>query len=267
MMMEALDPLLIQTVAVERRVVETAESWTLPDSVVAVPGVFNKLLRPWDEWLKTARMFEGVPIIYAHPDAPVLLPKDLKNVGGRVTNVRVDEKGKRILADYVLWRKAVPGWDVSQAALKANLEVVTRMRADKPIENSVGYLYRVQDSKGTLEGKEYTQVARDLVPNHLALLGVAGDHTPAACPWPTCGPGAAQTKVAAESETPPPAPAPVVPPAAPAPAPPPAPPQLVPPADQQGFEAYVAMRQACACPDSAADYQRMKTWSKRNRHA
>lgn len=180
-------------VASEKRVVqEDKDWWVIPDTVLTREGVMNHGLKPWDELVKTARMWENIPIVYPHPEG-LVGPNDLPMVGGFVRNVRLDTQGRRILGDAHLARHSLPDFEVSAAALRLNEETVRRFKAGDAIDNSVGFQYHREPQKGKHGEREYDHVQRNLKPDHLAILGAGKNREKGACGWGYgCGLGRGQ---------------------------------------------------------------------------
>lgn len=183
----------VEAVAEKRVVEETPDYWIIPDSVLTRAGVRNHALRPWDEWEKTARLWEGVPIVYPHPQGDVVTSGDLASVGGFVRNLRLDDAKQRLVVDYWLAKHSTAGFQVSPQAAAHNRETVDRFLRGERIDSSPGYLARREPRPGVLDGQSFDHVKRDIRPDHLAILGVGGNRDVGACSWVHgCGPGRAQ---------------------------------------------------------------------------
>lgn len=180
-------------VASDKRVVqEDKDWWVIPDTVLTREGVMNHGLKPWDELVKTARMWENIPIVYPHPEG-LVGPHDLSMVGGFVRNVRLDAQGRRILGDAHLARHSLPDFEVSAAALRLNEETVRRFKAGDAVDNSVGFQYHREPRNGKHGEREYDHVQRNLKPDHLAILGAGKNREKGACGWGYgCGLGRGQ---------------------------------------------------------------------------
>lgn len=175
---------------------ETPDAWIIKDAIVAVPGVFNSKLRDDRELARTALLWTGAPLIHMHPpvDRLIVHGEDLKMVGGRLEDTRYSPEARggkgALVGTWRLYRKAVDGLQLSPVAAELNAATVQRLRDGKPVSNSILYLHESVRESGSFEGKSYNVRAVNLVPNHLAIYGAAGDHKETACPWNVCGPGA-----------------------------------------------------------------------------
>lgn len=184
----------VDLAAEARRVVETDDAWTIPDSVLTRSGVVNGILRTWKEAIAPfGLLWEGQPVVYPHPAGDILEPGDLRMVGGQVRHVRLDHEKERVVVDIVLYKRSIPGFHLSAEALAHNAETVKRFRAGARVESSPGYRARHLPHEGTHEGQEYRLENILWVPNHHAILGVGENEDRGGCNWGMqCGLGRAQ---------------------------------------------------------------------------
>lgn len=149
---------------------ETGDSITVP-CVLTVEGVQNRALKPWDELVKSARWFEGIPVVRDHPAEGIVTHETPKL--GQIRNVRADEAEHRIKADAVLFKEHLT---------KNELDILA---ARKPLGGSIGYFCNsiTLDEPHVWEptGDEYDSVEYNLYGDHFAIVANP------ACPIPVCG--------------------------------------------------------------------------------
>jgi hypothetical protein len=137
-----------------------------------VPGVLNgskgPLYYPSDEIAKNYLAWNGMPIVLNHPTdngnhVSARDPKVLDKFQiGQVFNSRINGKGK-LQADA--W------FDVERTRL-VDRRVLANLEAGKPIELSTGLFTDNEPAPQgvTFNGKPYSEIARNYVPDHLAVL-------------------------------------------------------------------------------------------------
>lgn len=137
--------------------------------VALVEGVLKKILYPGDEIKKNAKAWSGVPVTVRHPkvngqfisaNSPKI--QDSQNIGV-FYNTTYDEQGKRLKGE---------AWINEQKASRLGFDdLLTRLKEGEIMELSTGLWLDADDSqKGVFNGKAYEGLARNMVPDHLALL-------------------------------------------------------------------------------------------------
>ena len=154
--------------AARRETLEGREMFVVP-VVAIIPGVLNGRLIPEAEVSAFAQAWNGVPIPILHPTdgsgenvtantVDVIEGK----VVGRMFNVQfVDRKLKGELWIDVEKSKRLGG--DALAALEA-------LERGEKVEVSTAFFHRTRQQSGAFNGKNYTSVAYDIKPDHIALL-------------------------------------------------------------------------------------------------
>lgn len=137
-------------------------------------GSGGALLHTASELGKFTAAWNGIPIVVNHPqedgqyisaNAPHVLDKEKV---GRVFNVHMDEmklKGE--------------AWIEPNKLSYISAEALAAIKNKQPLDVSVGVFNDMEETTGEYNGKQYTAVARNHRPDHLALLpGAEG-----ACSW------------------------------------------------------------------------------------
>jgi len=147
--------------------------------VMMVEGVHNgshgPLYHTMEELGKFPGAWNGIPVSLDHPeyDGVGISANDPEildtGVVGRVFNTHVD--GEKLRAE---------AWIDEQALQRLSADTFMAISQQRPLEVSVGVFSEDEPVEGDWNGEHYVAVARNLRPDHLALLppGVVG-----ACSW------------------------------------------------------------------------------------
>ncbi len=138
-------------------------------------GSGGPMLHLADELGRYPESWNGIPVVVTHPadvdgqnisaNSPQVLDAEIV---GRVFNTQMD--GEKLKSE--VWIDSARLEEISPEALAA-------IQAQKPLDVSVGVFSDEENVSGTYENEEYGTVARNLRPDHLALLpGEEG-----ACSW------------------------------------------------------------------------------------
>lgn len=153
-----------------RRETLNGESYIVAPLTMIVEGVLNgsqgPLLYPQDEITKNVDAWNGMPIVVTHPTVngiPVSArsPDILETFGiGYVFNATI--KGKLV----------AEGWFNVEKTRKVDERVLNSLEAGTPIELSTGLFTTNEPAEegAVFNGKEYSFVARNYRPDHLAVL-------------------------------------------------------------------------------------------------
>lgn len=142
-------------------------------------GSGGPLLHTADELGRYEASWNGIPVVVDHPkedgnfisaNSPAVLDREKV---GRVYNVYMD--GNKLRGE---------AW-IEQGRLgTVNSTALSYIKNKQPLEVSVGYFSDQEPITGEYQGKNYTAVARNFRPDHLALL----PDTEGACNWEAgCG--------------------------------------------------------------------------------
>lgn len=149
-----------------RHAVHEGEDYLVVPVVMIVDGVLNGVLVTQEEYGKFVESWNGIPVPVLHPEIdgiPVSANQpDIveKNTIGRIYNTRA-ENGKL---------KAEAWINVGKARRLGYGELVDAMEAGEKIEVSTGYFSEDEPRRGEYNGQPYETVARNIRPDHLALL-------------------------------------------------------------------------------------------------
>lgn len=163
------------TCCVRREMLDGRERLVVP--VVALnPGVLNDELVPATEVAASVLLWNDVPIPIEHPRergmpisarTPAVLERTL---AGRLYGAVQGPDGK---LRGEMWLDSAKMTAMGYGGLLALLEV------GGPVEVSTAYFRDFESAPGELAGKPYVGIARNLRPDHLALL----PHSKGACSW------------------------------------------------------------------------------------
>lgn len=141
----------------------------LVSPVVALrEGVLNNIYVPAAEFGKFAASWAGRAVPIGHPkddggyisaNSPDIWAND---VPGHFWNVEMD--GDKLRGE--IWIDLAKAQAMGERAAK----LVSRLRANQPVEVSTGYFSEIEMTAGTFNGAAYTGIARNIRPDHLALL-------------------------------------------------------------------------------------------------
>jgi Uncharacterized protein conserved in bacteria (DUF2213) len=141
----------------------------LVSPVVALrEGILNDTYVSAAEFGKFAQSWAGRPIPIAHPRADGLptsanTPDIWANdVLGHLWNVAVD--GGALKGE--IWIDL----DKAQMMGERAVQIVNKLRANQPLEVSTGYFCEMEATPGTFNGYAYGGIARNIRPDHLAIL-------------------------------------------------------------------------------------------------
>lgn len=161
--------------------------------VPIVAGVLNGELVPAEEIGRYPDAWNGIPLPVGHPtdeqgipisaNAPRLVERAVGRFWG------AEFAGDRLRGE--LWVDVERCRELGGDAVVA----LHRLEAGLPLEVSTSYWRDIEESSGTYAGEPYDAIARNLRPDHLALL----PHDIGACNWQD-GCGAPRTNQADESE-------------------------------------------------------------------
>lgn len=154
------------------------EHWVVP-VVMMVEGVHHgshgPLLYTADELARFPAAWNGIPVMIGHPhdeegrnvsaNDPEVLDRE---VVGRVYNTRLN--GDRLKAE---------AWVDAERLKALNTTAFDAIRNGRPLEVSVGVFTDEEETEGEWHGEQYSAVARNYRPDHLALLPDAEG----ACSW------------------------------------------------------------------------------------
>lgn len=145
----------------------SGREWLVAPVVMLCEGVLNGELVPAAEFGKHAASWNGRPVMLGHPmqDGQAVSANDPDTLDrlsvGRVFETTTVE-GKL---------KAQMWIDVDRASRSEDgREVVRRLRAGQPVEVSTAYWRDLEGEPGELNGAAYAGIARNLKPDHLAML-------------------------------------------------------------------------------------------------
>lgn len=153
---------------IRRQKLHGREHIVAPLSLI-VPGVLNgsagPLYYPADEIAKNPTAWNGMPIVVYHPT------RNGSNITARDPDI-LDTQGVGIVLRSKIskGRLVAEGWFDVAALTRIDNRILNALEAGEQIELSTG-LYTVNDPMpGTYNGREYTYVARNYQPDHLAIL-------------------------------------------------------------------------------------------------
>jgi len=137
-------------------------------------GSHGALLHPADELGRFPEAWNGIPVVINHPE------REGMNVSANSPSVLEEEKVGRVFNAYMEndKLKAEVWIDVEKLSEKspATLELI---QLGDPLDVSVGVFTEEEEQQGTWNNEQYTAIARNHRPDHLALLpGGTG-----ACSW------------------------------------------------------------------------------------
>ena len=166
-------------------------SYLVAPVTMLVAGVLNDALVTAEEAGKYAASWNGRPVTLGHPQ------RNGEYVSAGTPEINATEAPGQIWnAAFADDKLAAEIWiDIAKATAIGGdaLVVMDRLRGNHPVEVSTGYFADHEQSIGTHNGKTYNMIARNLRPDHLALLpGGVG-----ACSWQD---GCGTPRVNAESK-------------------------------------------------------------------
>jgi hypothetical protein len=155
--------------------------WLIAPVVALTSGVRNHELVPASEVLSHPQAWNGRPVVVYHPqdngqhvsaNDPSLLEKQQI---GQLFNVTAEQVSGQAKLKGELWIDIQKARQVGQDGR----EVLTRLRNQNPLEVSTAYFRDIIATQGLFDGTEYGSEARDIKPDHLAVL----PQGEGACSW------------------------------------------------------------------------------------
>jgi len=135
--------------------------------VLVVEGVLNGGLLTFDQIAKSLYAWNGKPVVISHPSdeagaymsaiSPEVYDKQLI---GFVFNPRIE--GDRLLGDLHLDEKMI--------CKAGHCELSERLKRGEVIEVSTGYMCDVEQTPGNFNGTDYSEIQKNIEPDHLAVL-------------------------------------------------------------------------------------------------
>lgn len=150
---------------IRREMHDGAEHLVVP-AVLIVEGVLNDSFVPAEEFGKYVDSWNGIPVPVLHPEEhgehisanrPDIIDK---NTIGRVYNAHVD--GNKLKAE--LWL------NIDKANRLGHDALIDQLAAGEVVELSTAYFADDEKKAGNFNGNSYSGIARNLRPDHLALL-------------------------------------------------------------------------------------------------
>ncbi len=151
------------------------------DDIIVVPSymhpadiVMNGIMYPEEESRVAAPMFSGVPVPFGHPvdedgnfvSASSEIGANYYNFGAFNGNASYDEKSKRIFAEVRINKRKAQESEEGRRVLEA-------IEKGEPISTSTGLFLDIEELEQPAVnsmGQEYSMVARNLIPDHNAIL-------------------------------------------------------------------------------------------------
>lgn len=151
------------------------------DEIIIVPSfthpadiVMNGIMYPEEENRLAAPMFSGIPVPYGHPvdkngdfvSASSEIGVNRYQFGAFNGEAYYDEKSKRIYAEVRINKRKAEADDRGRKVLAA-------IEAGEPISTSTGLFIDIEELDAPMTnsaGQEYKMIARNLVPDHNAIL-------------------------------------------------------------------------------------------------
>ena len=140
-------------------------TYLIAPAVAIVEGVLNNELVLADEFGRFPGAWNGIPLVIDHPEEkgrPISANTPEQPVYGRLFGVYVDDKKLHGEA----WFDVV----ALEGEGKRGKAVLARLRAGEVMELSTAYWRDLETAAGKFNGKSYSAVARNLRPDHLAIL-------------------------------------------------------------------------------------------------
>lgn len=154
-----------------RRVTFDGKPHLVAPVVILTEGVHNgsqgPIFYPSEELEKRPFLWNGVPVPIGHPEkegvnisanSPDVLEE---HSVGRLFNTHFDKTTKKLRSEL---------WIDEQKTRRLSPETIAALEASLPLEVSTGIFTDDELVAGTYNGKQYTRIARNFKPDHLALL-------------------------------------------------------------------------------------------------
>jgi len=145
--------------------------------VMLVAGVVNEQLVSAQVLKDSAQRWNGKPVVINHPKngtRPIsaLDPRVLERIQvGTLFNARLE--GNKLKAD--LWIDQ----DKVRSMSRVAQDLVKRIELGLPVEVSTGYFASVEMRQGSFQGRHFSEIDYNIIPDHLALL----TDEEGACSW------------------------------------------------------------------------------------
>jgi hypothetical protein len=152
---------------IQTKLLEGRRHFVVP-TVLALEGVLNgskgPLLYPAEELRRSVPHWDGRPVVVYHPDMRFNCAAGNPEVFtaqrvGTLFNTRYE--GKALKAD---------AWLDEDRLITVNLRVLAAVKNGEVMEVSTGLHTENEAVAGTWQGREYTAIARNYRPDHLAIL-------------------------------------------------------------------------------------------------
>lgn len=146
-----------------RKKLEGRDHYVLPVTMM-VEGVLNgsngAIFYPSDEMKRTVRAWNGVPAVVYHPSMSAGSPEvfDRQRIG---TIFNANYADRKLIAE---------AWIDVLRARQVDMRVVNAIEQDKAIEVSTGLELDPEWAYGVFNGAEFSAIARNFRPDHLAIL-------------------------------------------------------------------------------------------------
>ena len=137
--------------------------------IMMVEGVHNgshgPLLHLITELGKFPGVWNGIPIVIDHPE------QDGVNVSANSPDIIEDRKIGTVYNTKVKGKKLkAEGWLDEDRLRQVSSDVLAAVKSSETVEVSVGIYSDEEEEEGEFEGEQYSAIARNLRPDHLALL-------------------------------------------------------------------------------------------------
>lgn len=152
---------------VEIKDLEGRDAYVVP-VVMAVEGVMNgsrgALLYPADDLKKSVPLWNGKPVVVYHPD---LYTDGLAAYPAVFNNQKI---GTVFNAKFENKKLKAEAWIDPERLEKIDKRILFAIRNRQVVEVSTGLFNDVEEKRGVFNGKNYIGIARNYVPDHLAVL-------------------------------------------------------------------------------------------------
>lgn len=134
--------------------------------VPIVEGVLNNYFVSMDEFGAFTHDWNGVPLVLRHPkhnNGSARVPKPDVPVIGAFYGAMLDTSNRRLIGEY---------WFDKQLLLSTpeGEQIHNDILAGKVAETSTGYFAAIEQASGTLRGKSYVGIQKNIHPDHIAIL-------------------------------------------------------------------------------------------------
>lgn len=192
-----------KTEGICRRITHHEREFVVVPVVAVREGVLNGELVLADEIGRYVEAWNGIPVPLRHPTVRGVAvsantPDIVARCPGRFWNARV--VGDKLLGE--MWLDVEIVDNLGGEAVS----VLQRLEAGEPVEVSTAYWRDVEDAQGEWGGKAYNGIARNLRPDHLALLpdevGACSWQDGCGAPRLNCGGGVMKVNVLSSARRP-----------------------------------------------------------------